>query len=180
MTLMEDDLKTHLIALELRLQDSSTRKDPAAIGELLSEDFREFGASGIVWDRATLLETLSAEPPTRSPAKTSSANASPATWRCSPTSPPTRPAKPSAAPSGASKETAGESSSTRARSFCPNHLNSCHLGKTTQCRRTTPPSSAASSKKSSTRAASTPPCSSSGKTSSSRFPCPARVQASKA
>ena len=60
---MTDDLATHLIALELRLQESSTRKDPAAIGELLSEDFREFGASGRVWDRATLLETLSAEPP---------------------------------------------------------------------------------------------------------------------
>ena len=60
---MTDDLATHLIALELRLQDPSTRKDPAAIGELLSADFREFGASGIVWDRATLLETLSAEPP---------------------------------------------------------------------------------------------------------------------
>ena len=60
---MDDDLAAHLIALELRLQDSSTRKDPAAIGELLSEDFREFGASGIVWDRATILETLSAELP---------------------------------------------------------------------------------------------------------------------
>jgi hypothetical protein len=60
---MEDDLTTHLISLELQLQDSSTRKDPAAIGELLSKDFREFGASGRIWDRATLLETLSAEPP---------------------------------------------------------------------------------------------------------------------
>ena len=60
---MEDDLKAHLISLELRLQDSSTRNNPAAIGELLSEEFREFGASGIVWDRPTLLATLSAEPP---------------------------------------------------------------------------------------------------------------------
>ena len=101
---MENDLKAHLIALELRLQDWSVRKDPAAIGELLSEGFREFGASGIVWDRASLLETLSAEPPSRSPAKTSSANASPANWRCSPMSPPTQPARLSAAPSGALKE----------------------------------------------------------------------------
>jgi hypothetical protein len=59
---MTDDLAAHLIALELRLQDSSVRKDPAAIGELLSKDFREFGASGRIWDRATILETLSAEP----------------------------------------------------------------------------------------------------------------------
>jgi len=60
---MADDIAEHLIALELRLQDSSIRKDPTAMGELLSEEFREFGASGIVWDRATLLETLSAELP---------------------------------------------------------------------------------------------------------------------
>ena len=58
---MTDDIAEHLIALELRLQDFSTRKDPTAMSELLSEDFREFGASGRVWDRATLLETLSAE-----------------------------------------------------------------------------------------------------------------------
>jgi hypothetical protein len=60
---MTEDLSAHLIALELRLQDWSVRKDPAAMTELLSEDFREFGASGRVWDRASLLETLSAEPP---------------------------------------------------------------------------------------------------------------------
>jgi hypothetical protein len=60
---MDDRFVAHLIALELRLQDSSVRKDPTAIGELLSEDFREFGASGRIWDRATLLDTLSAEPP---------------------------------------------------------------------------------------------------------------------
>jgi hypothetical protein len=60
---MTDDIAEYLITLELRLQDSSTRRDPAAIGELLSEDFREFGASGRIWDRATLLDTLSAEPP---------------------------------------------------------------------------------------------------------------------
>ena len=60
---MTDDLAAHLIALELRLQDSSTRHNPAAMEELLSQDFREFGASGRVWDRATLIETLSAEPP---------------------------------------------------------------------------------------------------------------------
>jgi hypothetical protein len=60
---MTEDLATHLIALELRLQDSSICKDPAAIGELLSEDFREFGASGRIWDRTTIIETLSAEPP---------------------------------------------------------------------------------------------------------------------
>jgi len=60
---MTDDLAAHLIALELRLQDWSVRKHPAAMSELLSDDLREFGASGLVWDRTSLLETLSAEPP---------------------------------------------------------------------------------------------------------------------
>jgi hypothetical protein len=60
---MEDDVQAHLIALELRLQDSSTRKDPNALGELLSEDFREFGASGRVWDRAAILAELATETP---------------------------------------------------------------------------------------------------------------------
>jgi hypothetical protein len=58
---MEDNLTTHVIALELSLQDPSTRKDPAAIAELLSKDFREFGASGRIWDRAAILAELAAE-----------------------------------------------------------------------------------------------------------------------
>lgn len=58
---MADDLESHLIELELRLQTSSTRKDAAVMGELLSEDFREFGASGRVWDRASIIAELSAE-----------------------------------------------------------------------------------------------------------------------
>ena len=124
---MEDDLATHLISLELQLQDSSTRENPAAIGELLSEDFREFGASGNVWDRATLLDTLSVEPPyTITSENFECQRLSRHTAAAHLRRPPTQPAKPSAAPSGVSKETASESSSTRAPSFCPNHLNSCH------------------------------------------------------
>jgi hypothetical protein len=60
---MADDLAAHLIELELRLQNSSTRKDPQATAELLSEDFREFGASGRVWDRAAILAELASETP---------------------------------------------------------------------------------------------------------------------
>ncbi len=60
---MEDELSAHLIALELRLQDSSIRKDPTTVAELLSEDFREFGASGRVWGRAAILAELAAETP---------------------------------------------------------------------------------------------------------------------
>jgi hypothetical protein len=60
---MVDDLAAHLITLELRLQDPSIRKDRAAIKELLSEDFREFGASGRVWDRVSILAELAVETP---------------------------------------------------------------------------------------------------------------------
>jgi hypothetical protein len=60
---MADDLEAHLIELELRLQSPSTRKDAQATAELLSEEFREFGASGRVWDRAAILAELVAEAP---------------------------------------------------------------------------------------------------------------------
>ncbi len=60
---MADELEAHLIELELRLQQLSTRKDPEAVAALLSEDFREFGASGRIWDRATIIAELSAETP---------------------------------------------------------------------------------------------------------------------
>jgi hypothetical protein len=53
--LMTESLEAHLIELELRLQVSTTRKDAAALAELLSEDFREFGASGRVWNRASII-----------------------------------------------------------------------------------------------------------------------------
>jgi hypothetical protein len=61
--LMAEGLEAHLIELELRLQVSTTRKDAAALADLLSEDFREFGASGRVWNRASIIAELSAETP---------------------------------------------------------------------------------------------------------------------
>jgi hypothetical protein len=60
---MEDDLEAHLIELELRLQNWSTRKNPGATAALLSADFREFGASGRVWDRAGIIAELSVDTP---------------------------------------------------------------------------------------------------------------------
>lgn len=62
---MAGELEAHLIELELCLQDPSTRKDAGAIAALLSEDFREFGASGRIWDRAAIIAELSAETPCR-------------------------------------------------------------------------------------------------------------------
>jgi hypothetical protein len=60
---MAEGVEAHLIELELRLQVSTTRKDAAALAELLCEDFREFGASGRIWDRASIIAELSAEAP---------------------------------------------------------------------------------------------------------------------
>ena len=60
---MAEGVEAHLIELELRLQVSTTRKDAAALAELLSEDFREFGASGRVWNRASIMAELAAETP---------------------------------------------------------------------------------------------------------------------
>jgi hypothetical protein len=62
---MIEDLADHLIELELRLQTPLTRKDVVATAELLSETFREFGASGRVWDRAGIVAELSTEIPYR-------------------------------------------------------------------------------------------------------------------
>ena len=59
---MEDDLQLQLIALELRLQSPGIRQDRAALSSLLCADFQEFGASGRIWDRESLLDVLSSEP----------------------------------------------------------------------------------------------------------------------
>ena len=56
------DFTEHLVELELRLQAPSTRCDRAALVALLSEAFREFGASGRVWRRGAIIERLSPEP----------------------------------------------------------------------------------------------------------------------
>jgi hypothetical protein len=59
---MENDLASQLIALELRLQSPAIRQDRTALRALLCEDFREFGASGRIWDRESILNALSNEP----------------------------------------------------------------------------------------------------------------------
>lgn len=46
---------------ELRLLDPSVRRSPTAAGALLDPEFREFGASGRVWDRGSVLTMLSSD-----------------------------------------------------------------------------------------------------------------------
>ena len=47
---------------ELALLDPALRAEPARVSELLHPDFVEFGSSGLVWDRATMLPALAADP----------------------------------------------------------------------------------------------------------------------
>jgi hypothetical protein len=47
-----------VIALERRLLDAEVRRDREALKTLLHEDFSEFGASGRVYDRDSIVEAL--------------------------------------------------------------------------------------------------------------------------
>ncbi|EIE98913.1 nuclear transport factor 2 family protein [Saccharomonospora glauca] len=52
---MDRDFET-VIARELRLLDPAVRADDDAVRELLHDDFREFGSTGRVWDRRSVVE----------------------------------------------------------------------------------------------------------------------------
>jgi hypothetical protein len=47
---------------ELRLLDPATRADPQLTRSLLHPDFTEFGASGRIWDRDSIVEAMAADP----------------------------------------------------------------------------------------------------------------------
>jgi hypothetical protein len=49
--------------LEERLLDPDVRRNPVLVAPLLSDDFLEFGASGRVFDKASILEDLKNESP---------------------------------------------------------------------------------------------------------------------
>lgn len=51
----------HLEDLETKLLQASVRSDPVLVGALLSEQFRELGASGRVFSRSEILDALAAE-----------------------------------------------------------------------------------------------------------------------
>ncbi len=54
---------TDLIELEKKLMDPLSRKDANLVGKLLDESFVEFGSSGKVYDRRSVLDRLSQEKP---------------------------------------------------------------------------------------------------------------------
>jgi ribonuclease HI len=57
-----DAILHHVIALESRLLDPSTRREPSEVTSLLHPDFREIGASGRWWNRDEIVAALAAEP----------------------------------------------------------------------------------------------------------------------
>ncbi len=48
--------------LEEHLLDPAVRRNPALVAPLLADDFLEFGASGRIFDKASILEDLKNEP----------------------------------------------------------------------------------------------------------------------
>jgi hypothetical protein len=60
--LRDAELKTLLLTLELQLIDPDFRKDRERVSALLADDFFEFGSSGRVWSKASILDLLATEP----------------------------------------------------------------------------------------------------------------------
>jgi hypothetical protein len=56
-----EEIKAQILSLELRLLDPAFRRDSAGVAALLAEDFREFGSSGRVWTKETILALLAEE-----------------------------------------------------------------------------------------------------------------------
>jgi hypothetical protein len=59
-------LEQHLLSLEEDLLQPVTRKDAGKLASLLSEDFVEFGSSGRVFDKSSVIATLGDEVPVHS------------------------------------------------------------------------------------------------------------------
>ena len=58
---MQPDLEQHLRHLELSLLDPTVRADSNKLTELLADDFREFGSSGLVFDKSSIIDLLATE-----------------------------------------------------------------------------------------------------------------------
>lgn len=58
-----EHLSDHLEGLEAFLFDPVARRDIAAVSDLLSEEFREFGSSGRIYTKLDILAELSTEQP---------------------------------------------------------------------------------------------------------------------
>ncbi len=59
----KESLRQHLSTLEKHLMRPEVRRSPAELKKLLAEEFVEFGSSGQVYDRKSIIEALSIESP---------------------------------------------------------------------------------------------------------------------
>ena len=60
---MDDDGELReVIRREQQLLDPATRSDGELVARLLHPDFVEYGASGRIWDRRSIIEALAADP----------------------------------------------------------------------------------------------------------------------
>jgi hypothetical protein len=57
----DEEVCAHLMRCERALLDPAVRRDRAQVEAFLAADFQEFGSSGRVWDRQTILDLLSTE-----------------------------------------------------------------------------------------------------------------------
>jgi hypothetical protein len=57
------DIAPHLRRSEEALLDPEVRRDRIRVGELLADDFVEFGSSGRIWTRDEILDLLGGETP---------------------------------------------------------------------------------------------------------------------
>jgi hypothetical protein len=57
----DEEICTHLMRCEQALLDPAVRRDRAQVEAFLAEDFVEFGSSGRVSDRQTIVESLATE-----------------------------------------------------------------------------------------------------------------------
>jgi hypothetical protein len=58
----QDDELDEVIGHERRLLDPRVRASAEAVTALLHEEFREFGVSGRIWDRASIVPAVTADP----------------------------------------------------------------------------------------------------------------------
>lgn len=56
-----EDITLHLRGSEEALLDPAVRRDRTRVGELLADDFVEFGSSGRMWTRNEILDLLAGE-----------------------------------------------------------------------------------------------------------------------
>lgn len=57
----DDAILDDVLALEARLLDPATRREPAEVSALLHPEFREIGASGRWWSRDEIVDALAGE-----------------------------------------------------------------------------------------------------------------------